>query len=562
MTRSTSFPLVRRPRLRTAAALLAGGVLLASCTSGPDSAPAGGTGDKGANQGAGQPPSAADDAKKLPKGALDASVATDLAPTDAVDSALASDPDLKPSGKVITGDINGDGEEDALRLATRTSQNGSVVVVGALGKSESVGQQTVLLPAQQLGVHLTVTDTGASADGVRITVDAHTSAGIVDHRQRRLVITPAAKGAGTAAAWDIGVTPASAGSDGEVSSAKEDHADELKVNNGAPIASITEGFEYSDPILLGRPVEFAFDVPDGQDLVLSGSFTDTQLDAVDADGHQLSIGTDGLIHTDHPGVVRVRIASLAAPTTTPQIRGHLVPTGRHMGAEQNSDKRPETAEQAEANSGEPGGQPDEFVPWNQGITGTSAFPTHTADGKPIAYLTFDDGPGPDTPKVLATLEKYDIPATFFLLGQSAAADPDMVQTIRDKGMKVGGHSQTHPDLTKLGPDGVRRELRDSRKAIGGDLTCMRPPYGASNSRVRSIIAEEKENIVGWTVDPQDWAKPGADTIAKRVVEQTHPGAVILEHDGGGDRSQTVAAMNQYIPQLQAKGYVFRTIPSC
>jgi peptidoglycan/xylan/chitin deacetylase (PgdA/CDA1 family) len=172
------------------------------------------------------------------------------------------------------------------------------------------------------------------------------------------------------------------------------------------------------------------------------------------------------------------------------------------------------------------------------------------------YLTFDDGPHPTyTPKVLAILRKYGVKAVFFEVGQNISWYPSLTRSLRYYGMKIGNHTWSHPNLTTLSTAGVTSQLNRMEWTLGYRPRCVRPPYGASNARIASIIASRGQRQILWTVDPRDWSRPGTWTIVNRVLAAVRDGSRILLHDGGGDRSQTVAALDILIPRLRARGYV-------
>ncbi len=189
-------------------------------------------------------------------------------------------------------------------------------------------------------------------------------------------------------------------------------------------------------------------------------------------------------------------------------------------------------------------------------------PTPPTPTGPVLYLTFDDGPDPRwTPSVLAVLAKHKAHATFFEVGVAARRSPDLVASVRKAGHGVGNHSMTHPSLTKLSAAGVASEISQADKFIGGSA-CMRPPYGAVNKSVRNQIAAEGKRMVLWDVDTNDWQLPGADVIASRVIEGAKPGAIVLMHDGGGKRSQTIAALDTVLTRLGTAGWRFERLPNC
>jgi peptidoglycan/xylan/chitin deacetylase (PgdA/CDA1 family) len=174
------------------------------------------------------------------------------------------------------------------------------------------------------------------------------------------------------------------------------------------------------------------------------------------------------------------------------------------------------------------------------------------------YLTFDDGPSQFTPAILDVLRATHSTATFFELGFRQAQHPTEAAQIRAEGSNIGNHTYNHPDLTKLRPRQIQWQL-----AHGPRSRCVRPPYGATNRIVERILSREGLRQVLWTIDTRDWSRPGT----KRIVQATtgpsvRAGSIILLHDGGGDRSDTVAALPHIIAALQHQGYVVRRIPGC
>ena len=182
--------------------------------------------------------------------------------------------------------------------------------------------------------------------------------------------------------------------------------------------------------------------------------------------------------------------------------------------------------------------------------------------QPYIAMTFDDGPSAEnTPRLLEILKQRNIKATFFLIGQNVAANPDIVRRILAEGHEVGNHSWTHPQLSKLSDDRVTAEITKTQDAIkeasGYSPTLLRPPYGAITPRQREWIANQFGlNIILWSVDPFDWKRPGASVITERILSQVRPGAIILSHD---IHKQTVDAMPATLDALITKGYKFVTV---
>ncbi|MFE6871235.1 polysaccharide deacetylase family protein [Kitasatospora sp. NPDC057692] len=185
---------------------------------------------------------------------------------------------------------------------------------------------------------------------------------------------------------------------------------------------------------------------------------------------------------------------------------------------------------------------------------------------PLVALTFDDGPHPEfTPQVLDVLHRHDAPAAFFCIGLHALAHPGVVRRIAEAGQTLGNHSWSHAYLPDLGPTGLARQLGHTREvlaeACGDDrpIRWLRPPYGGRSPELLRAVAESGLVTVLWDVDAKDWSRPGPEVVAERVLGQVRPGSVILMHDGGGDRSQTVAALPAVITGLRARGYRLVTL---
>jgi peptidoglycan/xylan/chitin deacetylase (PgdA/CDA1 family) len=185
-----------------------------------------------------------------------------------------------------------------------------------------------------------------------------------------------------------------------------------------------------------------------------------------------------------------------------------------------------------------------------------------AAGK-VVYITFDDGPSPYyTPQVLKVLARYGAHATFFEVGQNVARNPSLTTQVYRQGNSVQNHSWSHPDLRQLSANQFAYQVnatdRQIRAHTGYLPCCLRPPYGAVNAAVRARAARLGKKLALWTVDPRDWSRPGSAAIKTRVLSQVRPGSVVLLHDGGGDRSQTVAALGDILRTLKARGYTFAT----
>lgn len=212
-----------------------------------------------------------------------------------------------------------------------------------------------------------------------------------------------------------------------------------------------------------------------------------------------------------------------------------------------------------------GSVPPPSTPTTTPTTTPSKTPDHTpgtpvadptaalvAGNKKVIFFSFDDGPDPVwTPKILQVLKKYGAHATFFQLGKNQALHPGLREQILADGNTIGSHSITHPQLTAISAAQRHHEIFD-----GPQSKCFRPPYGASNPKVRADIKAAGMAQVLWDVDPRDWAKPGTNAIAHNIMTHAHRHNIVLMHDGGGERAQTVAALDKVLPLLKAQGYSF------
>lgn len=184
---------------------------------------------------------------------------------------------------------------------------------------------------------------------------------------------------------------------------------------------------------------------------------------------------------------------------------------------------------------------------------------------PEIALSFDDGPTPPyTSQILNVLNSYNVQATFFVIGLRVTVYPDLVRQEYEQGNAIGNHTWTHPKLTRLSSAEVRSELQKTSDAIksviGVAPTVFRPPYEEFNASVQSIAASLGLSTVLWNVDPRDWAVPGTKAIIANVLHSVHDGSIIEMHDGGGNRSETVAALPTIITTLEQRGFRFVTIP--
>ena len=177
-------------------------------------------------------------------------------------------------------------------------------------------------------------------------------------------------------------------------------------------------------------------------------------------------------------------------------------------------------------------------------------------------LTIDDGPDPVwTPKILALLARYQVQATFCMIGRRAAAYPGLVRSVADAGHHIANHTFTHPDpLGALSPTQIAAQLAQATDAItkagAPHPTLFRAPGGAWSPAVLTACAAAGMRPLDWSVDPRDWSRPGVPHIVDTILTKTQPGAIILDHDGGGNRQQTIDALTIALPRLIHAGYQF------
>jgi peptidoglycan/xylan/chitin deacetylase (PgdA/CDA1 family) len=178
-------------------------------------------------------------------------------------------------------------------------------------------------------------------------------------------------------------------------------------------------------------------------------------------------------------------------------------------------------------------------------------------------IGFDDGPYPDTPAFVRMLSQNHAKATFFMIGDqvTSAYRSTLLRELRE-GDVLGDHTFTHPDLTQS--DEVRAQLQRTiaviRAQTGYTPCVFRPPYGDVNASVTSTARSLGLSTVTWDVDPSDYTLPGVAAIERRVLAQVQPGSIIISHDGGGPRGQTLAAYPKIIAALRRRGYGIVTIP--
>lgn len=180
------------------------------------------------------------------------------------------------------------------------------------------------------------------------------------------------------------------------------------------------------------------------------------------------------------------------------------------------------------------------------------------------YLTFDDGPGEFTPQVLKILKDKGVKATFFVIGRQIAPYEKFLKDAANAGMGVEVHTWDHINVyTALSARGINHQIAPTaaeiKRVTGNRPTCVRPPQGATGPRTKGIIKNLGYKQSLWEVDTEDWSLPGSKTIAQRALGNVTDGSIILMHDGGGNRSQTVKALPEIIHGLKKRGYNFKVL---
>jgi peptidoglycan/xylan/chitin deacetylase (PgdA/CDA1 family) len=190
---------------------------------------------------------------------------------------------------------------------------------------------------------------------------------------------------------------------------------------------------------------------------------------------------------------------------------------------------------------------------------TGGVPTHR-----VIALTFDDGPSPYTARIVSELARLHVPATFFVVGQQLN---DFSAGLRDElkhGFAIGDHTENHSEMTRLSAAAQYKEIHDDAvriERLGAPAPLLyRPPYGLYNSATLAVLKRMGMLMTLWAVDTRDWERPGTAAIIRGALSAARPGAIVLMHDGGGDRSQTVAALPAIVKALKRRHYGFVTVP--
>lgn len=178
--------------------------------------------------------------------------------------------------------------------------------------------------------------------------------------------------------------------------------------------------------------------------------------------------------------------------------------------------------------------------------------------KKLIAFSFDDGPKRgNTERVVNALEKNDARATFFMLGQNAKLYPESVKKVLESGNEVSGHSFDHPQLTKIGAAGVKKQMNTMNQAIkdacGSKAASVRPPYGAINQTVKDNVDSP---LILWSIDTLDWKTRSVNATVESILKNAKDGDIVLMHD---IHLQTVEAVEKVLPKLKAKGFEVCTV---
>ncbi|HEX5448562.1 MAG TPA: polysaccharide deacetylase family protein [Gaiellaceae bacterium] len=202
------------------------------------------------------------------------------------------------------------------------------------------------------------------------------------------------------------------------------------------------------------------------------------------------------------------------------------------------------------------------------LVSVTFLPAGKATRERAVALTFDDGPSPTyTPRILDTLKRLHVKATFFVIGYLADEYPSIVRREKRLGMTVGNHSYNHPSVPAF--DQLPSKLLDDEIALGAASlghagvtpTLFRPPEGSFSNSVVKAAQAHGERVVLWSVDPRDWAGIGTAEIVRNVLSSVRPGSIVILHDGGGDRSATLDALPAIVKGIKQRGLRLEAVGS-
>jgi peptidoglycan/xylan/chitin deacetylase (PgdA/CDA1 family) len=189
--------------------------------------------------------------------------------------------------------------------------------------------------------------------------------------------------------------------------------------------------------------------------------------------------------------------------------------------------------------------------------GGPPFRTHGLANKRRIAIGFDDGPSDYTPKVLRVLRQFDSHATFFEIGQETTGRSEIMRRVLAQGNEIGNHTLHHE--TNPSSQSLAETDRLIRNATGFRPCDFRPPDGKTNPGLIARAKAERLMTIDWDVDPRDWSDPGVGAIGSNVIHNARSGSIVVMHDGGGNRSQTVAALPAILSHFRHRGYQFVTV---
>jgi peptidoglycan-N-acetylglucosamine deacetylase len=261
-----------------------------------------------------------------------------------------------------------------------------------------------------------------------------------------------------------------------------------------------------------------------------------------AGGAVLLTSTAAAVAGEHDSPARRAAGRASAPSSPGGARSAASPPARHAELTRHR-ARPPRREQPRLAYGEPMYTVD--------------------DGPKVVALTIDDGPSPVyTPQILAILRRYGVTASFSMIGRNAVAFPGVARQVAADGHMIVNHTWNHDNLGGMSAVAVQEEISRATGAIhaatGQRPGMFRAPYGVWPPAAFRYCARAGLTPLAWSVDPRDWSRPGVRAIVGDIVTDTRTGSIILEHDGGGNRSQTVAALKIWLPRLLEAGFQFTT----
>jgi peptidoglycan-N-acetylglucosamine deacetylase len=218
-------------------------------------------------------------------------------------------------------------------------------------------------------------------------------------------------------------------------------------------------------------------------------------------------------------------------------------------------------------AGSPPPRPNEKQLDLQAVNTTLSYTQFVREGTgkaPEVALTFDDGPSPDTPKILKILNNWHAQATFFEIGREIPTFHAYSSELEKAGMVIGNHTYDHVQMAEQTDEVQSSELTSQSDALDRygiqHPVLFRPPYGSFNEETFSLLKQFHMLMVLWSTDTDDYTDPGVQSIVNTALKGIHPGSIVLFHDGGGDRAQTVAALPKVLAGLEKRHLRPVTVP--